>query len=435
MRFIINNKQKLLALLMGFTLLFSRPLDAQTLEDYLWEAAENNPGLRADYTLYQAKMEEVDRRGTLPNPELSTGFYLMDMRSLMGNQKGNLSVMQQFPWFGTLKLQKDMASKEAISSFYRFQTSKEDLFFEVKTTYYQIYLIHHHLTEVKRSLELLSQMEQLALERFKGAAPGVSGKLTDVLQVQSARKAKETKVAQLEDELQLAQLTFNLLLNRAEDSPVTMDHSFIKSSISYEKEAVLDSVLLSNPGLKELQADGEAYKLQGELAAKQGLPNFGLGLNYMINSARAPQGAIGEPGGYVPGGMGHNMVMPMVSISIPIYRKSIKAAKNQSDLYRQSSMSKQENLKLGLKTEVEEAFLEWRTANRNEELYRTQVELLEKTRELMFAAYSAGEEDFENLLTVHDQLIEFVMKMAEENVRGLNALAKIEKMMALNLEQ
>ncbi|HCY40707.1 MAG TPA: hypothetical protein DHV48_05030, partial [Prolixibacteraceae bacterium] len=92
-------------------LLFSSTVHSQdSLSVYLELAAKNNPGVKAAFSQYLAALEKVPQVGSLPDPQGSLDFFLKPMELLAGNQVGSVSVMQMFPWFGTLKLAKDEAS-------------------------------------------------------------------------------------------------------------------------------------------------------------------------------------------------------------------------------------------------------------------------------------------------------------------------------------
>ncbi|QDH79645.1 TolC family protein [Echinicola soli] len=404
--------------------------NGQNLADYLKIAAENHPGLQAAYSRYTASLERIPQVGSLPDPELSFGVYLQDMATLMGNQRFNTTLMQRFPWFGTLQAGKDEASLMAKANFQEFETEKYALFYEVKTDYYQLYLLHHHVMIANKNLQLLQRMEELSLNKFKGGIPGKAGKMTDVLRIQSETKVLEARIAALEDALAVAQVKFNLLLNRPENEPVNMDASFWGEELLLGKEVVLDSILTANPQVKKLEWEGQAYRKKGEAARLKGLPSFGVGLNYMINSPRQPAGAIDSPMGYTPGGMGHNMIMPMVSVSVPIFRRKYKSAQRESAYYREASVLAKEDLTNALKSSWEEQYRLIREAKRNVKLYEEQVVLLRKTLDLMIADYSSAEGSFEELLTVQRQLLDFEMKTAEETFKKLQAFAKLESLMA-----
>jgi hypothetical protein len=49
----------------------------QSLNGYLRIAAENNPELKAYFNEYLASLEKVPQAGSLPDPELSVGFFLV----------------------------------------------------------------------------------------------------------------------------------------------------------------------------------------------------------------------------------------------------------------------------------------------------------------------------------------------------------------------
>ncbi|WP_157501369.1 TolC family protein [Echinicola vietnamensis] len=406
-------------------------VQGQSLADYIEEAAENNPEIQAANSRYAASLERVPQVGGLPDPELSVGFYLQDMATLMGDQRLNATLMQRFPWFGTLQASKDEASLLAKANYQDFEAVKNALIYDVKTTYYQLYLLEHHLMVARKNLQLLNDLEELALNKFKGGTPGKSGKMTDVLRIQIEQKALVARIAALEDEHAVREVDFNLLLNRPKDTPVHMDASFWnEEEILWDKEVVLDSILNANPQVKKMEWEGLAYQKKGEAARLKGLPSFGVGLSYMVNSPRQPAGDINGPMGYVPGGMGHNMVMPMVSVSVPLFRGKYKAASKESEYYYQASVQAKEALDNTLRSAWEEQYRLIREAERNANLYQDQVVLLQKTMDLMIADYSSAAGSFEELLSVQRQLLDFEMKTAEETFKKLQAYAKLASLMA-----
>jgi hypothetical protein len=111
---IITNKYILLI----FSVIFVSNLYAQeNLDSLLSIAAKNNAGLKASYNKYLADMQKVPQVGSLPDPDVSFGFFVKPMELIVGNQIAQAQLMQMFPWFGTLKSAKDEASTMALSSF------------------------------------------------------------------------------------------------------------------------------------------------------------------------------------------------------------------------------------------------------------------------------------------------------------------------------
>ena len=72
------------------------------LREYLAEAAENNPGLRARYHEWEAALEKVPQVAALDDPMFGyTQFTQSDGRLF------NIEIEQKFPWFGTLRARGD----------------------------------------------------------------------------------------------------------------------------------------------------------------------------------------------------------------------------------------------------------------------------------------------------------------------------------------
>lgn len=457
------------------------PNSGQTLEEYLMIAAENNPELQASFAQYQASLEQVNQAGTLPDPEISMGVFIQKMETLMGDQKADVSIMQMFPWFGMLKVQEEEAALMAKAQYERFREAKNNLFLQVKETYYQIYLVDQKRLIAEENKKILETLERVALTRFGsgtsseaimatspapqpsskemgsnremtmgGGMPaastspapssgsmtamgtGASGKMTDVLRAQIQIKEIDNELAQLEEERRILQVQFNLLLNREVGMDVVIAEELEEPRIQLS-EVSWDSALYHNPMVKMLALDGAAAAKQAEMAKLEGRPMFGVGLNYMYYSERAPMGSLGGAHGgavdYMPGGMGGNMVMPMVSMTLPLNRKKYKSMVRSSELMREATLQQQKAAENELSAMLEEMLSGLRSTERNAELYAAQSKLVRQTLDLMLTDYATGSGSFEELLAVQQQLLDYRLKDINNKVMRQIAVARLEMLM------
>lgn len=92
--------------------------------------------------------------------------------------------------------------------------------------------------------------------------------------------------------------------------------------------------------LSMLEAEANAYKAKAEMDKKMSLPMFGIGLQYSIMAKNSEEMARMS-------GMsnmnGMDMVMPMIKISIPIFRRKYNAQQRESRHYREASELKYED--------------------------------------------------------------------------------------------
>ena len=124
-------------------LLITGSLSGQSLDEYLVMAAENNPGLKAKFLRYQAALERIPQAGTLADPQVSYSFFIQPMERFAGNQTGSISLMQMFPWLGTLEAAREEMAFMAKAEFEAFNEARSMLFYEVRTTWYAMQQLNH----------------------------------------------------------------------------------------------------------------------------------------------------------------------------------------------------------------------------------------------------------------------------------------------------
>ena len=456
---------------------------AQSLEGYLQMAGENNPELKAYFSDYLAALERVPQVGSLPDPELSMGIFLKPMERYMGNQQADIQLMQMFPWFGTLGAQKDEASQMALARYEAFQDAKNRLFYQIKDTWYQMYRLDEEIRISEENLKILRTYERLALIRYQSAGGSGAGSgnmqdsspstgnasassgmsmgnmgggmntgstsratgggntsatmapsgtmgsgnsgMSDVLRVRIEIKGLENNLAYLNDSRLTLHTEFNLLLNRDSDENIVVADTLLETALSIDRPALLDSITQKNPMLKMLDAEGEAYEAQIKMSRLMGRPMFGAGINYMAFSPRTGDGMS-------MGGM--DMVMPMVSVSIPIYRKKYKAMSREAELNQQAAGQRRENTVNQLTTQWTTALRDLDDASRRTELYREQSDLARQTLNLLMTGYSASGQDFEEVLRVQQQLLDYQLQLVTAVVDQHMAVAMLEMLAATELK-
>src|SRR5690554_2186980 len=155
-------------LLVALGLMGLHPVAAQTpdsLDRYLETAAKNNPGLNADFLAYKASLEKVPQAGALPDPRLDIGFFLKPMDIVGGRQIADFTLMQMFPWFGTRKTAQTEATHMAKMAYAQFAETRDNLYLEVYTQWYLLSTLVQQLRDNRDNLQLLKQLEELALRK------------------------------------------------------------------------------------------------------------------------------------------------------------------------------------------------------------------------------------------------------------------------------
>lgn len=406
-----------ISFLTGLLFFFFGSLKAQTLEDYLQIAAENNPEIKAAYTEFEAALQEAPQVKSLPDPALTMTAFGSMVETRLGPQEARFSLMQMFPWFGTLEAREDVANLMAEAKFQAFLDIRNRLFLDVSSKYYDLYELEQQVTFQEENLEILQNYKDLALSRVSAG----SGALSDVLQTDLLRNESVTalEVLRLKRESVVAQ--FNALLNRNRSEAVNLptDLEIVLQNVTF------DTSVAGNPKLSEMERMAASARAQETLARKEGLPNVGLGVDYVI---------VGERMDMAVEDSGKDAVMPMLSVSLPIFRGKYKAARKQAELMAESYEQRKMNMENMLSAEMEAAEFQVLEAAEMLRLYEKQVESSKQVLNLLLSGYRNASANFEEVLRVRQELLKYQLAVAGAEANYLTALAQIDYLSGKNYD-
>ena len=450
-----------------------------SLLQYLEIAAKNNPAVMQKFTEYQIALQKVPQVGSLSDPELSLGVFLKPMELVSGNQVADIRLMQMFPWFGVLRNARDEMSLMTHAKFELFRDAKLQVFYDVQKTWYQLYKIRKDISISEKNIEILKTIERLALVRFKsaplggigttssgtGMSPGSSpaanpgsssgmqsmgggqsntgpvqtdqpvssmqsapmsassgsSGLADLYRIQMEAGELENSIALLRNQEQSVTALFNAYLNRRPDSPVFTDEILSADSLGLSLIAVSDSMLIKNPMLSMLEFEKQSVDARKKMVTAMGYPMVGLGLNYsFINKNAMSESAMN----------GTDMIMPMVSVTLPIYRKKYNAMKNEAELLKTATSQNYEASVNALQTEYYNAVQLFRDAGRRMELYKNQLNLASQSFDLILKSFSTSSSGLTDVLRVRQQMLDYELRQVEAVADYNTAIAWLNRLMA-----
>jgi len=138
------------------------------------------------------------------------------------------------------------------------------------------------------------------------------------------------------------------------------------------------------------------------------------------------------------GGMtdnGKDVLMPMVSVSIPIFRKKYRAAKKEAQLMQESYSLQKEETANKLISNYENVWFELQSQQHLIELYDQQILVSEQALNLLFSAYGNSGEQFEEVLRMQQQLLKYEKMKVTAEVQYQIELAKLNYLTAKTYEQ
>ncbi len=376
---------------------------SDSLSGYLEIAARNNPTVLQRYYEYEAALQKVPQVGSLPDPSLSIGVFLSPMELVAGNQVADLRLMQMFPWFGVIKYAKDEMSLMAKAKYESFRDAKLQVFYAVQRTWYELHKIKQNIRISEKNIEILRTIERLSTVGFKAAQTGNSG-LSDVYRIQIEIGDLQNNIDLLKNQWNSTAALFNSYLNRLPVSPVSLPDTLIADSLSLSLTAISDSALVNNPMLGMLQYEQQSLEARKQMVTRMSYPMLGAGLNYsIIRKSDMSTSSMN----------GNDMIMPMVTATLPIYRKKYKALQDEADLLKSATSQNYKATANQLQTEYYQAMQLYLDAQRRIKLYAEQYELASKTFDIMLKSYTSSSVDLTDLLRVRQQTLDFEYKQLE----------------------
>jgi outer membrane protein TolC len=245
--------------------------------------------------------------------------------------------------------------------------------------------------------------------------------LADLYRIQIEVGDIENTIALLKNQQNTLVAQFNSYLNRSADFPVSLPDTLLADSLKIPLVAVSDSMLRNNPMLGMLQYEQQSLDARKKMVTKMGYPMIGLGVNYsVINKNEMSTSAMN----------GKDMIMPMVTLTLPIYRKKYKAMQTEAELLRAATSQNYMASANSLKTEFYQAVQLYQDAQRRVKLYGNQSLLAGKSLDIMIKSFTVSGSALTDILRIQQQTLDYNYKQVEAIADFNTAKAWLKKLMA-----
>jgi outer membrane protein TolC len=376
---------------------------SQTLEDLIREAKLNNPEIQALKSHYDAAKARTSEIRYLKDPIISAEF--------MGNVRMySVSQQLQFPTkIITLSHLKDIEAEQYETMYY---TKILEIEKYVKHAYADLYFVQGKIRTIEESIAFLNQFFLVVSQKY---AVG-SASQAALLRAQVALSKAETNLLLAEDEKKVAQARLNTLLNKPTDSifvqPEKLNITFTDTDI----EDLYELAVQKHPRLETSRKILQKTKVMVSIAKQMYLPDFlfKFSLEEMDNITNKKY---------------------MLGITLPLWfwGKQNHIVKETNSQLSAAKMQYQaiENNTLFI---VKEAKVNVDNRKRILELYKTSILPQAKANlNSSLLAYETNQIDFLSLLDSEKVLIQFELEYLQAQVDLFNAIAALEEVVGVKL--
>ncbi|NIT54839.1 MAG: TolC family protein, partial [Aliifodinibius sp.] len=239
----------------------------------------------------------------------------------------------------------------------------------------------------------------------------------DVLRVQIEKEDLKSRLELQKDNKEVAIQEFNELLNRSAHTEVHTPDSLDSTILQKSSEELQQIVVQKNPTLEKMHFEAASARSSIRAAQKEGMPKFGVGVDYMITGERDMSLT----------GNGKDALLARIGIQIPLYRKKYRAKEKQAHIQLRTVQDRQQAVENRLLTQLNKALRDYRDGQRRLNLYKDiQIQRTQQTIDILTEQYGTAATDFEELLRLQRKLLDYELAQQQALVDLNTAVARIE---------
>jgi outer membrane protein TolC len=333
----------------------------------------------------------------LPNTEFGVGFFASEPETRTGAPRFKVSVQQMLPWFGNITAREKYVSSLAASKYEDITIVKRKLVASVLHSYYNLVTNTAKQVVINNKIHLLKTYETLALTSVEVGKSSSVAVLRLQMRINEIQQLKST----LEQQYLSEQTNFNKLLNRDKNITIAVLDAMDMPSVDFETNS---EKLIFHPELLKYDKLYQSITQSEVLNQKESNPMIGFGFDY-VNVAKRPDMNFGDNG--------KDIVMPMLTVSIPIFNNS-RASKTKQNNLQQAELLAQKQERLNALKVLLDTAINNRTSARIR--YETQAKNLKQAKyaeEILVKNYETVAIDFKDLLEIQELQLKFEMNMIE----------------------
>ena len=370
-------------------------LDENTnLEDYLAYAALHNPALEGAFERWKAALTRIPQISALPDPRFNYTYFIEEVETRVGPQRQKFALSQTFPWLGKLELAGSIAGMEAQAQRERYEQAKRQLFYTVKSAYYEYYYFGKALAVTNENLALLETLEEVARSQYETGRSPYGAVISFQVEI---GKVKDQLLA-LQESRGPLMARLNAAMNRPVNARLLVPQSLPEQKIDVSDERLTALLEDHNPELAAWQHMIDKENIAIDLARKDSYPDVTLGIGAIdTRNAVSPISDSGE-----------DPLFLTLSINLPLWRDKYRAAVIEAQVRHQLAIHVHQDRQNTLQAQLRQALYDYHNAERKLDLYANRlIPLAEENGQVTQREFAAGQAEFLDMIDVVRTLLEF----------------------------
>ncbi|NOZ08500.1 MAG: TolC family protein [FCB group bacterium] len=360
------------------------------LEMLLRLAIKNNPEIKSREESVSAFIHEAKFAGSLPDPQLTAGYFFTPVETKVGPQEWRVGLMQKFPWFDKLSTKRKVSLLKAEVATQQLRASKLKIAREVRTVYQKLRLLAVDDFITRKNLEIFKQVEAVIRAKYTTG----TARQAHLIQLQVEILKLEDQLETLDDKKIVYKADLADYLGGLELPALDF------GDLDYYEEELIDGQALNfdyNPEMQIANLQVEIARRGLHLAKLASIPDFSLGVDYVSLGGTA----------------GDNPLMAKAGISLPLWFGKNSALRGKATAVQQSAEYRLRDTEEKYVARLEELRFKLEDQRRKFHLYVNElIPLAEQSYQTSEAAYLGETLDFASYLDAERTLLNLQLAAA-----------------------
>jgi outer membrane protein, heavy metal efflux system len=402
-------------------------LGPQPVDVFIRRALAENRTVQAAYHNVQSLKHRIPQVTALDDPFVSNVIFpipsVAPQYSLMGYNPYNMTLAQQFPWFGTLRLRGEAAERDVQVALAELAAAQLDTVATVKRAYFNLYASGKTDETLAENRKILEDFRDIARQRQKEG-----GTQEDVVRAELLISELDRERASNQQGIAAARAVLCRQLHVRADSELMTLPELSRIAVPAEIKRLNQLAVAARPELQGRLAAIARDEKAIELARKRFYPNVTVGLTYMDMSranAVTPITASGSP----------NLGL-FVGFNLPVHQNKYRAGVCEAQERAAADAKLYEAQRDETFSEIQDLMVQAKVQQNILTLLRDSI--LPRARqslELVRSDYAKSNVNYATVLSALREILQIQLQIAQVESELGKALAALERAVGVQINE
>jgi outer membrane protein TolC len=388
-----------------------------TVENCVQIAIVSHPRVLAAEARVAAARNRIAQARALEDPILDNMFWPLPVNSQQlvgGRMQDQMALTQRVPWPEKLDAKASIACREVQIAQAEVQTIQLEIAESVRLAYYELWLAARGAEIITENDKLVSDLIRTSESRYRAG-----GSQQDVLNAEIEKERLQEQLLDFQGQEQAARAELAALLRQPQTLNVKTEQELSFENLPSRLDVLVATAERCNPALRGLAHTIQRDIAKQRLADLQRYPDFQFGTQYGFMTRDQAMSPVAD---------GIDMISFSAGVTLPIWKKKIRAGVGEAYSDRVSSSQLYESEQLTIEGRIRRLLAEITALEQQRRLYTERIiPRAQQALEIASSEYTVGKTSFVQLTENYQELLAYRLQIVRFEAAIAGKEAQLER--------